>query len=112
MRGNKHSLRVSYSELQELQGNRKDLAGENNPKNRSRKGKEDGYHNTVFIFFTFYISDNRPRDLDGMVSTVLDCLVKSGKIKDDKRQIVNSLFVDYELCKEKDIGCRIRIITD
>lgn len=51
------------------------------------------------------------RDLDGMAATILDCLTKSGRIQDDKRQIVSRLFVDYELCKKGQEGFRVRIIT-
>ena len=55
--------------------------------------------------------NGRPRDLDGMAATILDCLTKSGRIQDDKRQIVSRLFVDYELCKKGQEGFRVRIIT-
>lgn len=112
MRGNKHPLRLSHSEFQKLQGN---FA---KPKNRDkiseserRKRREDEEHNKCVIFITFYISDNRGRDLDGMCSTVFDCLVKSGKIRDDKRQYLPMFITDFEFCEKGTEGFRVRIIT-
>jgi Holliday junction resolvase RusA-like endonuclease len=112
MRRNKHTLRLSRSQFQEFQKNRQDLAGKNNSNDRPSKKTKNGYDDQCVIFVTFYISDNRDRDLDGMVSTVFDCLVRSGKIPEDKRQVVPMFITDYEIVEKKQVGCRIRIITN
>lgn len=109
---NKHTLTISRAEFQKLKGNfQESLQRKNVLTDKRCKEAKDGYHNQCFIFITFQISDNRPRDLDGMAATILDCLTKSGRIQDDKRQIVSRLFVDYELCEKGQEGFRVRIIT-
>lgn len=55
------------------------------------------------IAFVFRISDKRRRDLDNMASTLLDLLVKSGEIEDDRLQIVGTIvstWVEVEKGKE------------
>jgi hypothetical protein len=47
-----------------------------------------------------------------MAATVLDCLVRAGKIEDDKRQIAGRQYYDYELCEKGKEGFRVRIITN
>lgn len=54
---------------------------------RSKGEKKDAGNNRKFLGATveavFYISDKRNRDLDGMMTTILDCLVNSGALPDD-----------------------------
>lgn len=40
------------------------------------------------IDYTFYVKDNRRRDLDNMVASVNDALVKAGVIEDDSWQLL------------------------
>lgn len=42
----------------------------------------------VEIAFNFYCKDNRRRDLDNMISSVQDSLVRAGVIKDDSWQVL------------------------
>jgi len=42
----------------------------------------------VVIDYTFYMKDKRRRDLDNMVATVNDALVKAGVIEDDSWQLL------------------------
>ena len=50
-------------------------------------GANEGHHRRVprTITLTFHISDQRLRDVDGMTTTIMDCLVKAGAIPDDNR---------------------------
>lgn len=113
MRGNKHPLRISHTEFQKLQGNiLQPKNKEKIPSSKQCKGRKDESYNKCFVFITFYISDNRIRDLSGMAETILDCLVHAGKIEDDKRQIAGRQYYDYELCEKGKEGFRVRIITN
>ena len=47
-----------------------------------------------------------------MAATVLDCLVKAGKLRDDKRQIAGRQYYDYEVCEKGKEGFRVRIVTN
>lgn len=113
MPGNKHTLRISHSEFQKLKGNLLQSTNQKKiPTSKRCEGREDESYDQCIIFLTFYISDNRGRDLDGMVSTVFDCLVRSGKIPEDKRQVVPMFITDYEICRKGSEGFRARIVTN
>jgi hypothetical protein len=61
---------------------------------RPAKAKDHGRHDGRVprtVRCTFHISDRRLRDLDGMTTTVLDCLVRAGAIPDDNRFEVGRL---------------------
>lgn len=51
------------------------------------EGANEGHHRRIprTVKLTFYISDRRHRDVDGMTSTIMDCLVRAGAIPDDNR---------------------------
>lgn len=44
------------------------------------------FDNKVSIVYYFYVDSNRRRDLDNMIASINDCLVKAGVIKDDSWQ--------------------------
>ena len=46
------------------------------------------YPGKVKVYYTFFVKDNRRRDLDNMIATVNDALVKAGIIEDDCWQIL------------------------
>ena len=48
----------------------------------------------------FYVKDNRRRDLDNMLTTIQDALVKSGMLEDDSWKYLRIGFVDAELDKD------------
>ena len=48
--------------------------------------RKEKFLNQVRVQYKFFIKDKRRRDLDNMVSTVNDALVKSGIIRDDDWQ--------------------------
>lgn len=113
MRGNKHTIRISHTQFQKLQRNILQPKNEKKVSASKRcKGRENESNDKCFVFITFYISDNRGRDLDGMAATVLDCLVKAGKLRDDKRQIAGRQYYDYEVCEKGKEGFRVRIVTN
>jgi Holliday junction resolvase RusA-like endonuclease len=49
------------------------------------KGANEVHHRKFSVTFTFFISDRRIRDVDGMTTTILDCLVRAGALEDDSR---------------------------
>ena len=63
----------SHNKLQELQGMLEEYVSDN-PKSK----KADGINRERFrITIDFLVSDNRRRDPDGAINTILDCLVRS-----------------------------------
>jgi Holliday junction resolvase RusA-like endonuclease len=69
-------------------------------------GANEGHHRRVprTVTIRFYISDRRHRDVDGMTSTIMDCLVRAGAIPDDNRFEVGRIeaeAVDCELGRER-----------
>jgi Holliday junction resolvase RusA-like endonuclease len=62
------------------------------------KGKPQ-FKGKVIIDYIFYVKDNRRRDLDNMLCTVNDALVKAGIIEDDTWQVLEIGSVIGELDK-------------
>ena len=58
------------------------------------RGCADG---KVTVAYTFYVKDRRRRDLDNMIATVNDALVKAGLLKDDSWQCLAIGAADAEL---------------
>ena len=52
------------------------------------------------IFYMFYVPDNRERDIDNMVASVNDALVKAGLLKSDSWQYLKSHGFDAEIDRE------------
>lgn len=50
--------------------------------------QRDTFTEKVKIDYMFYCKDNRGRDVDNMVATINDALVKAGIIVDDKWQLL------------------------
>ena len=67
---------------------------------------------TLAIRIVVRISDNRRRDLDGALSTILDCLVNAGAIADDSRQIITKETVSFRLVEQGQEGADIEILED
>lgn len=99
-----------YSELQKLQRNFQNKKRKMVLANKRPKEKDHESDNRKIIALVFRISDNRRRDLDGMASTVLDCLTRSGKIKDDARQYIPGHIVRYEIVEPGKEGVDVYII--
>lgn len=49
---------------------------------------DGSFEGRVQIDYMFYVKDNRPRDIDNMICTVNDALVKAGIIKNDSWQFL------------------------
>lgn len=54
----------------------------------------------VSVFYMFYVKDNRRRDLDNMVASINDAIVKAGLVKDDSWQCLKSDGADAEIDRE------------
>jgi hypothetical protein len=65
-------------------------------------GANEGDHRRVprTVKLTFHVSDRRHRDVDGMTSTILDCLVKAGAIPDDNRFEVGRIEAEAVDCEQ------------
>jgi Holliday junction resolvase RusA-like endonuclease len=51
------------------------------------------------VSLTFHVSDRRHRDVDGMTSTIMDCLVRAGAIPDDNRFEVGRIEAEAVDCQ-------------
>lgn len=51
------------------------------------KGTNEINHRRIprTVKLAFHVSDRRHRDVDGMTSTIMDCLVRAGALPDDNR---------------------------
>lgn len=61
------------------------------------KGRADG---KVTIAYHFFVKDNRERDLDNMMASVNDCLVKAGLIENDCWQLLSIGGANAEIDKK------------
>jgi hypothetical protein len=64
-------------------------------------GANEVHHRSIprTVKLTFYISDRRHRDVDGMTSTIMDCMVKAGAIPDDNRFEVGRIEAEAVDCE-------------
>lgn len=66
----------------------------------ARNDVEDGFLFPIYSQIELQVKirqkNNTRRDLDGVLSCIMDCLVKAGIIKDDRMQIVSRIIVNYE----------------
>lgn len=87
----KPSVAARNPGLAKLSGvQKREDANEARTNNRPGKARMDETRNPRFkVSVTFRFSDNRKRDLDGALSTVLDCLIAAGR-----QQAADS----YDLC--------------
>jgi hypothetical protein len=51
------------------------------------------------VRLTFHVSDRRHRDIDGMTSTIMDCLVRAGAVPDDNRFEVGRIEAEAVDCE-------------
>lgn len=61
-----------------------------NERDRLKRPKKDERNGRATIFLVIRVSDRRRRDLDNMVSTILDTMVKTGVVDDDSVQKIGS----------------------
>lgn len=55
----------------------------------------------VTITYMFFVKDNRPRDIDNMITSVNDALVKAGLVADDSWQWLAIGAADATIDKER-----------
>lgn len=73
------------------------------------KGVPPVHEYPVAMYATFYMKDNRRKDLDNALSTVQDILVKAGILIDDSWQYVPRITLTAELDKANP---RVEILFD
>ena len=66
------------------------------------EGANEVHHRRIprTVRLTFHVSDRRHRDVDGMTSTIMDCLVKAGAIPDDNRFEVGRIEAEAVGCEK------------
>jgi Holliday junction resolvase RusA-like endonuclease len=70
----------------------------------------DGRNSESIVIAEIRVSDNRRRDIDGMVATILDCLVGANVLKDDCIGQVDSIVAHASRVGKSDTGFRIVLI--
>lgn len=93
-------LRIKHTELQKCKKHKVQLAdGEENDCNRQARKRSNGSFNpidsSIHLILVFHISGSRQRDIDGMVSTVFDSLIRGGIITDDNLGIIPSCHASF-----------------
>lgn len=63
----------------------------------------------VAMYATFYMATNRRKDMDNMLSTVQDILVKAGILEDDRWQLIPRITITAEMDKNDP---RVEILFD
>ena len=65
------------------------------------EGANEVHHRRIprTVRLTFHVSDQRLRDVDGMTSTIMDCLVRAGAIPDDNRFEVGRIEAEAVDCQ-------------
>ena len=61
------------------------------------------------VFVIFHISDNIRRDLDNMLTTILDCLVSAAVIEDDSTKYIRTITARKLSCDKGFEGCDVFI---
>lgn len=62
--------------------------------------QRDTFTERVRISYMFFVKDNRGRDIDNMIASVNDALVKAGVLLDDKWQLLAIGSADAQLDKD------------
>jgi hypothetical protein len=75
---------------------------------RANEGDHRRIPRTVRL--TFHVSDRRHRDVDGMTTTIMDCLVKAGAIPDDNRFEVGRLEAEAVDCQPGQERVEVEIV--
>lgn len=68
-------------------------------KGNKSKIREDHIKSQTTVLLNFRLTDNRTHDLDGMGSTLLDCLRHAGIITDDSTRFVQRIICRFEMSK-------------
>lgn len=64
----------------------------------------------VTVCIEFCYKDKKRKDCDNGLSSILDTLVDSGILKDDKWQIVKNVVIENRLCSLGASSCKITIL--
>lgn len=100
-----------YSELQKYKVNpKKPKNGEDVYCHESEEKGFDDRNSESIVIAEIRVSDNRRRDIDGMVATILDCLVGANILKDDCIGQVDSIVAHASKVGKSDTGFRIVLI--
>lgn len=80
------------------------------PSSKRENGPIDKINKRKHLIIIFHISGSRRRDLDGMVSTVFDSLVRSGVIPDDNLGIIAGITSCYVTVNSGSEGVDILLV--
>jgi Holliday junction resolvase RusA-like endonuclease len=73
------------------------------PKSKSKNAKNH-LNDLTILLIVFKVSDNRRRDIDGMVATIFDSLVHAGVLKDDSLRDIPSVITTFVKCTKGEEG--------
>ncbi|NCN09710.1 MAG: RusA family crossover junction endodeoxyribonuclease [Leptospira sp.] len=80
-------------------------------RSKSKSQINENYLNDIAILLIiFQVSDNRRRDIDGMVATVFDSLVHGRVLKDDSLRDIPSVIATFVRCKKGEEGVDLILI--
>ena len=105
----KPNLPRSSSLIQKLEDDHKEKR-EALSNNTSEETKGDEKNIGIFqVSVAFFIRDLRKRDLDGMLSTIMDCLIHAGVLEDDNRFIVPKIDIRSYKCQRGHDRCEVKL---
>ena len=103
--GRKHSFLQKHKVNFEKSKNWKNVHS-----NESEKKGFDDRNSESIVIAEFRVSDNRRRDVDGMVATILDCIVRANILKDDCIGQVDSIIAHASKVGKSNTGFTVVLI--
>lgn len=76
-------------------------------KQKQKVGVEMAFKMAKRVSIVVGASSLRLADLDGMVATIMDCLVRAGALEDDAPRYVSSIHADIEYSKKTFVKIKI-----
>lgn len=101
----KHSFFQKHKSYPKKQENREDVYS-----NQSEEKEPNGRNSEAIIITEIRLNDSRRRDIDGMVATILDCLVGANILKDDCIGQVDSVIAHSCRTGKSESGFRVVLI--
>ncbi len=108
-KSNSRRRRGEYPGIQKLKTDNEKSNRQSIHRDRQDKEKKNGVIGTVIIVVR--VSDNRKRDIDGMVSTILDTVVRAGLLDDDSIQQFQTISAKVTKVKSGEEGFDLFYLT-
>jgi Holliday junction resolvase RusA-like endonuclease len=102
-------FRRKYTGIQKHENDNEEQSRASVHRDQPGKEKEDGILGTVIIVIR--VSDNRRRDIDGMVSTILDIVVNAGLMDDDSIRQFQAITAKVTKVRKEEEGFDLIYVT-